>query len=101
MSALDDVIRLIRTADRLSLGVSTIWSNRWSEPIRAAVAHIDQAANSLDYEKTIPITGLGTLTIGGVVVHQLWLPSLAIGVVVLGAVAIRLLFRRSRGASDG
>lgn len=55
----------------------------------------------MDYEKTIPVTGLGTLTIGGVVVHQLWLPSLAIGVVVLGAVAIRLLFRRSRGASDG
>ncbi len=54
----------------------------------------------MDYEKTLPATGLGTLTIGGIVMQQLWLPLVALGIVLLAAIVIRLVFRARMAATD-
>ncbi|MFI1170826.1 hypothetical protein [Streptomyces melanogenes] len=41
-----------------------------------------------------------TLTIGGIVLDQVWLIALAAGLVVMGAVVIRLGFRRGKTPRD-
>ena len=52
-----------------------------------------------DYEAKLPLTGAG-LTLFGVVIDQLWLVALAVGLVAVGAIAVRLSFRRGRHAVD-
>jgi ABC-type bacteriocin/lantibiotic exporter with double-glycine peptidase domain len=54
----------------------------------------------LDYETDIHGGGLSLATIGVLAWQQLWLPLVALAAVVVLAVAIRLLFRRGRGATD-
>jgi hypothetical protein len=54
----------------------------------------------MDYEKTLPATGLGALTIGGVVTDQLWLPLVALVIVLLAATVLRLAFRRKKSPFD-
>ena len=54
----------------------------------------------MDYQKTLPTTGLGALVAGGVLTNQLWLPVVALGVVAVTAIVIRLVFRRRKRATD-
>ncbi len=54
----------------------------------------------MDYEKSLPATGLGTLTVGGIVMQQLWLPAVALVIVLVAATVIRLVFRRRQAATD-
>jgi hypothetical protein len=51
------------------------------------------------YGKTLPFTG-GAISLFGIMIDQLWLAVAAIGLVAIGAVAIRLTFRRGKNASD-
>lgn len=50
-----------------------------------------------DYGK-LPFTGAG-ITIGSVFIDQFWLAGIAVGLVVIGAVAVRLGFRRGKDVS--
>lgn len=52
-----------------------------------------------EYGRTLPFTG-GTIAIGGILIDQLWLVGAAIGLVAVGAVAIRLSFRRRKRVGD-
>ncbi|MFF7881010.1 hypothetical protein ACH40F_07970 [Streptomyces sp. NPDC020794] len=45
-------------------------------------------------------TGAGTLTLGGIAFAQLWLLGAALALVTLGAVAIRIGWRRNKGISE-
>ncbi|MFE9099912.1 hypothetical protein [Actinomadura geliboluensis] len=53
----------------------------------------------MDYGKTLPMTGAG-ITLGGIFIGQLWLVVAAIVLVALGAVVIRLSFRRGKNAGQ-
>lgn len=44
-------------------------------------------------------TGAG-LTIGGLVLNQTWLVAVAVGLVLVGALLIRLTFRRGKTPQD-
>jgi ABC-type bacteriocin/lantibiotic exporter with double-glycine peptidase domain len=54
----------------------------------------------LDYETEIHGGGLSLATIGVMAWQQLWLPLVALAAVVVLAIAIRVLFRRGRQATD-
>lgn len=53
----------------------------------------------MDYQKALPMTGSG-IVIGGVVVEQGWLIAAALALVTIGAVIVRLCFRRGKEATD-
>lgn len=53
----------------------------------------------MDYGKTLPMTGAG-ITLGGIFIGQLWLVIAAVALVAVGAVIIRLTFRRGRDAGQ-
>lgn len=48
---------------------------------------------------TLPVTG-ASLTLGGVMLDQVWLLGFGMGIVVLGAVAIRTSWRRGKGVTE-
>lgn len=48
----------------------------------------------MDYEKAVP--GLGGLAASGLLAGQLWLPGIAVAVVLAGGIAVRLFFRRKQ-----
>lgn len=52
-----------------------------------------------DYGKALPFTG-GGVALFGVFIDQMWLAIIATGLVVVGAVAIRVGFRRGKKASQ-
>ncbi|MGV2384205.1 MAG UNVERIFIED_CONTAM: hypothetical protein LOD86_02880 [Thermobifida fusca] len=53
----------------------------------------------MDYGKTLPMTGAG-ITLGGIFIGQLWLVVTAVALVAVGALIIRLSFRRGKDASQ-
>jgi hypothetical protein len=48
----------------------------------------------------LPYTGLASLSIGGLVINQLWLAGLAAATIVVGFVAVRIGYRRNKKATD-
>jgi len=54
----------------------------------------------MDYDSSIHSSGLGIVAIGSLALVQLWLPLLAVALVVSAAVAIRFVFRRRKQATD-
>lgn len=50
--------------------------------------------------KQLAMTGSGTLIIGGVSIAGPWILAVAVGVVLIGALVIRLSFRRRKGAGQ-
>ena len=54
----------------------------------------------MDYDAGIHSSGLSIAAIGALAVEQLWLPLIALAVVVTAAVVIRLAFRRHKRATD-
>lgn len=50
--------------------------------------------------KQLAMTGSGVITVGGVAIAGPWILAGAVVLVLLGAVAIRLSFRRRRGAGQ-
>ena len=55
---------------------------------------------NVNYEGDIQSAGFGLATLGGLAFVQLWLPLVAISVVVVAAILIRLCFRRNKAATD-
>jgi hypothetical protein len=47
--------------------------------------------------KQLAMTGAGTITIGGIAFASWSILLIAVGIVILGAVLIRVAFRRRRG----
>lgn len=45
-------------------------------------------------------TGLGTIVVGGIVINQWWLATIAVGLILLGILVLRLGWRRGKTASD-
>ena len=54
----------------------------------------------MNFEGDIQSAGFGLTALGGLAFAQLWLPLVAIGVVVAAAIVIRLCFRRNKAATD-
>jgi len=54
----------------------------------------------MDYDNSIHSSGLGIVAIGSLALEQLWLPLIAVAIVVGAAVAIRVAFRRRKQATD-
>ncbi len=54
----------------------------------------------MDYDSEIHSAGLGVATIGVLAWQQLWLPLVALAVVVGAAVLIRFTFRRGKRPTD-
>jgi len=54
----------------------------------------------MDYDNSIHSGGLTVAAIGTLAFEQLWLPLLALAVVVTAAVVIRFTFRRRKRATD-
>lgn len=52
------------------------------------------------YGSGLAYTGLGTITIGGLVFDQVWLVAIAVSLVVVGALLVRFGFRRGKTAKD-
>lgn len=52
----------------------------------------------MDYGKTLPMTGAG-VTAFGIYIGQLWLIAAALGLVAVGAILIKLTFRRGKKAN--
>lgn len=52
------------------------------------------------YGNGLAFTGLGTITIGGLVFDQVWLVAAAVTLVVVGALMVRFGFRRGKTAKD-
>ncbi|WP_267595710.1 hypothetical protein [Carbonactinospora thermoautotrophica] len=52
----------------------------------------------MSYEK-LPLTGAG-ITVGGVFFEQVWLLVAAAGLIAMGALMIRLGWRRNKGISQ-
>lgn len=50
--------------------------------------------------KQLAMTGSGSLIIGGVSIAGPWILAIALTVVVLGAIAIRISFRRRKDAGQ-
>lgn len=55
---------------------------------------------NVNYEGDIQSAGFGLTALGGLAFAQLWLPLVAISVVVAAAIVIRLCFRRHKAATD-
>lgn len=53
----------------------------------------------MDYQKTLPMTG-STIVVGGVAIEQGWLLLAAFVLVAIGAVCVRVGFRRGKAAID-
>jgi hypothetical protein len=55
----------------------------------------------MDYGKAsaLPFTGAG-ITIGAVVIDQVWLAALAVGVIAAGAVLTRVGWRRGKAPTE-
>lgn len=53
----------------------------------------------MDYGKTLPVTGAG-VTAFGVYIGQLWLVALAVGLVAIGAILLKVRFRRGKKADE-
>lgn len=53
----------------------------------------------MDYQKVLPATGAGVV-IGSLAISEKWLLVGAVALVVLGAVLVRVVFRRGKGATD-
>ncbi|MEU9021508.1 hypothetical protein [Actinomadura sp. NPDC048394] len=53
----------------------------------------------MDYGKTLPFTGLG-IPVFGVVLGETWLAAIAVGLVLIGAIAVRLTWRRDKDVSS-
>ena len=53
----------------------------------------------MDYPKTLPLTG-GGIVIGGIAFGRYWILLASILLVALGAVLIRVLFRRGKEATQ-
>ncbi len=51
-----------------------------------------------DYGKTLPMTGAG-ITIGGLMITGPQMVALAIGLVAIGALLIKISFRRGKAAT--
>jgi hypothetical protein len=64
----------------------------------------DSNRNLVNYHSTgrgaLAATGIGTVTIGGIAFEQLWLLGAALLLVTVGAVAIRVGWRRNKGISE-
>jgi hypothetical protein len=54
----------------------------------------------VDYDSGIHSTGLGVAAVGALALEQMWLPLIAVSVVIAAAVAIRVCFRRRKNATD-
>src|SRR5690606_28157601 len=65
----------------------------------AACLFTQNQGSHMDYGKTLPMTGAG-ITLGGIFIGQLWLVIAAVALVAVGAVIIRLTFRRGRDAGQ-
>lgn len=50
--------------------------------------------------RQLALTGSGTLVIGGVSIAGPWILAAALAVVLLGAILIRVSFRRRKGAGQ-
>jgi hypothetical protein len=48
----------------------------------------------------LPVTGIGGLTIAGIYLDQLGLVAFGIGLVLAGAVLVRLTYRRDKAVGD-
>jgi hypothetical protein len=48
--------------------------------------------------KQLAMTGTGTLTIGGIALAGPWILAASIGLVLIGAIIIRMSFRRRKAA---
>lgn len=48
----------------------------------------------------LPVTGIGGATIAGIYFNQLGLVALGIGLVLAGALVIRLTYRRNKAVGD-
>jgi hypothetical protein len=48
--------------------------------------------------KQLAMTGTGTLTIGGVALAGPWILAAALGIVIVGAILVRVAFRRRKQA---
>lgn len=53
----------------------------------------------MEYGKSLPMTG-GGITIAGIFIGQLWLLAAVIALVAVGAVLIRVSFRRGKTAAQ-
>lgn len=53
----------------------------------------------MDYGKTLPLTGAG-ITVGGVIYAPWQVAAAAVVIIVIGAVIVRLTFRRGRNAGS-
>jgi hypothetical protein len=53
----------------------------------------------MDYGR-LPLTGAAGLTIGAIVIDQLWLLAVAVGLVTVGVLLIRFGWRRGKTLSD-
>jgi hypothetical protein len=45
-------------------------------------------------------TGVGTITVGGIAFGQLWILGLAVGIVAIGAVLVRVAWRRNKAINQ-
>ena len=53
----------------------------------------------MDYEKTIPLTGATTVATG-LVIGRYWILLASLTIVSVGAILIRLFFRRGKKATE-
>jgi len=54
----------------------------------------------VDYGNNIHLGGFSVATVGALAIGQLWIPLIAIAIVMSGAVFIRARFRRAKSATD-
>jgi hypothetical protein len=54
----------------------------------------------VDYDSSVHSSGFSLAAIGALTLGQLWLPLIALGAVVIAAVAIRIGYRRRKQATD-
>jgi ABC-type uncharacterized transport system YnjBCD permease subunit len=54
----------------------------------------------VDYDSSIHSSGFSMAVIGAVALGQLWLPLIALALVVSAAIVIRVGFRRKKRATD-
>lgn len=54
----------------------------------------------MDYDSSIHSSGLSIAAVGSLALEQLWLPLIAVAIVLGAAVAIRFIFRRRKQATD-
>lgn len=59
-------------------------------------AAYEKGTNMSGSSRALAYTGAGTVTVAGIEFGQLWLVGIGVGLVVAGAILIRLGFRRSK-----